>query len=276
MSRNLNQEEKERVKDRFGEHIFFRLVNQSCKKYERELKVFRLSPEDIFVEVLNVLDDMKARPENNADLCDTIWDDLYCAFRERGEDIPETELTKAVAVVISLVMYCLVLLNMTRYNGVVGRLNLLLTEQYKGYGDIALSFDTFASKIGKDALYKWVYDYMQCNDYLSEEVEDCIDMEEAMLIYENSKVYLNPKRGSKIDFIRVVNVLYELGFFTDAQGNSICKKEVFTTLGRFVNVNLEDYDKDLSRALNDSTALDKHLKIFERMGEKMEEIFNSK
>lgn len=276
MTRNLNQEEKERVRDRFGEQIFFRLINQSCKKYERELKVFRPSPEDIFVEVLNVLDDMKARPENNADLCDTIWDNLYCDFRERGEDIPEAELNQAVAVVISMVMYCLVLLNMTRYNGVVGRLNLLLTEQYRNHLEIELSFDTYATKIGKDALYKWVYDYMQSNDFLSEEVEDCIDMEEAMLIYENSKVYLNPKRGTKIDFIRVVNVLYELGFFTDAQGNSISKKEVFTTLGRFANVNLEDYDKDLSRALNDSTALEKHLKIFDRMGEKMEEIFNSK
>lgn len=276
MSRNLNQEEKERVRDRFGEHIFFRLVNQSCKKYERELKVFRLSPEDIFVEVMNLLDDMKARPENNADLCDTIWDDLYCAFRERSKDIPETELTKAVAVVISMVTYCLVLLNMTLYNGVVGRLNLLLTEQYKGYLDIELSIDAFATKIGKNALCNWLNEYMQGNDYLSEEVEDCIEMEEATLIYENGKVYLNPKRGTKIDLIRVVNVLYELGFFTDAQGNSISKKEVFTTLGRFINVNLEDYDKDLSRALNDSTALDKHLKVFDRMREKMEEIFNSK
>ena len=33
-----------------------------------------------------------------------------------------------------------------------------------------------------------------------------------------SSVYLSPVRGKKIDFIRVVNVLYELGLFTDKDG----------------------------------------------------------
>lgn len=263
MSRNLNQEEKERVKDRFSEHIFFRLVNQSCKKYERELKVFRLSPEDIFVEVLNVLDDMKARPENNADLCDTIWDDLYCNFRERGEDIPETELTKAVAVVISLVMYCLVLLNMTRYNGVVGRLNLLLTEQYKGYGDIALSFDTFASKIGKDALYKWMYDYMQCNDYLSEEVEDCIDMEEAVVIKDRYRIAEN----HKTNFAKIISAMYELHMFEDESGKIASnKKQLICALGDFLGVNYNN----LNQLLNSAKQNGNYTDIFDKLKEKAE------
>ena len=91
-----------------------------------------------------------------------------------------------------------------------------------------------------------------------------------------SDVYLNTQRGVKIDFIRVVNALYELGFFKDAQGNKIAKGKFFSTLGHFVNMDLTNYDKDLSRSLTDSTALDKHLKIFSQMRDKMEEIFYSK
>lgn len=90
-----------------------------------------------------------------------------------------------------------------------------------------------------------------------------------------SPVHLSTARGTKIDFIRVVNCLYELGFFTDDKGGRISKKEVMTALGSAVNVDLSTYDNDLSRSLSDSTKLDKHLAIFERLRAKMEEVFNN-
>lgn len=90
-----------------------------------------------------------------------------------------------------------------------------------------------------------------------------------------SPVRLSSARGTKIDFIRVLNTLYELGFFTDDKGGRISKKEVMTALGAAVGIDLTTYDSDLSRSLSDSTKLDKHLAIFDRMREKMEEVFNN-
>jgi len=91
-----------------------------------------------------------------------------------------------------------------------------------------------------------------------------------------SEVYLNNRKGTKIDFIRVINTLYDLGFFTDESGNKIQKKTVFTTIGLALNIDLSGYDSDLSRSLSDSTALEKHLKIFRDMLQRMIDIFNSK
>lgn len=93
---------------------------------------------------------------------------------------------------------------------------------------------------------------------------------------EQSEVYLNQRKGTKLDFIRVVNTLYELGFFTDKTGGKVAKKMVFTTLGNSLNMDLSAYDKDLSRSLTDSTAMEKHLKIFKEMQQCMTDIFNSK
>ncbi len=90
-----------------------------------------------------------------------------------------------------------------------------------------------------------------------------------------SSVYLSTTRGTKIDFIRVVNSLYELGFFTDDKGGKISKKDVMIAVGKAVNVDLTEYQNDLSRSLSDSTKLEKHLTIFDRLKEKMEEVFNS-
>ena len=91
-----------------------------------------------------------------------------------------------------------------------------------------------------------------------------------------SPVYLAKEpRGFKIDLIRVINVLYMLGFFTGKNGAKVTKKEVFTAIGKALNIDLSTYDSDLSRSLSDSTALEKHLSIFDRMRQKMVEVFNN-
>ena len=90
-----------------------------------------------------------------------------------------------------------------------------------------------------------------------------------------SPIYLSKERGFKIDLIRVVYVLYKLGFFTGKDGRKITQKEVFSAIGKAVNVDLSSYYSDLSRALSDSTKLEKHLSIFDRMKEMMEETFNN-
>lgn len=90
-----------------------------------------------------------------------------------------------------------------------------------------------------------------------------------------SPVCLSKERGIKIDLIRVVYVLYKLGFFTGKDGRKITQKEVFSAIGKAVNVDLSSYYSDLSRALSDSTKLEKHLSIFDRMKEMMEETFNN-
>lgn len=91
-----------------------------------------------------------------------------------------------------------------------------------------------------------------------------------------SSVYLSPVRGKKIDFIRVVNVLYELGLFTDKDGVRCTKKEAFRAFGRAVNLDLSNYNKDLSRALNDTTTRERQLQIFKDMRQKMAEIYRDK
>jgi hypothetical protein len=91
-----------------------------------------------------------------------------------------------------------------------------------------------------------------------------------------SPVYLSDEKGAKIDIIRVLNVLYELGMFHGKDGAKLLKKDFFTAMGKAINKDLSNYDKDLSRSTSDSTALEKHLRIFVEMKKKMEEIWNSK
>jgi len=92
--------------------------------------------------------------------------------------------------------------------------------------------------------------------------------------YESPVYLTKDPRGFKIDMIRVIYVLFKLGFFTGKDGRDTTKKRVFTAIGRALNLDLSTYDSDLSRSLSDSTALEKHLRIFDRMKEKMKEVFD--
>ena len=112
-------------------------------------------------------------------------------------------------------------------------------------------------------------------------VEQHLHTQEKSVANDNSTsieslVYLSDEKGVKIDIIRVLNVLYELGMFRGKDGARLTKKDFFTAMGRAINKDLSNYDKDLSRSTSDSTALEKHLRIFEEMKKKMEEIWNSK
>lgn len=101
-------------------------------------------------------------------------------------------------------------------------------------------------------------------------------VEECDETYTESPIYLSTAKGQKIDLIRVLNVMYEQGRFKGKDGRRLTKKEFFTWMGKVLNVDLSDYDKDLSRSLSDSTKLEKHLKTFDDMKEKMIDIWNSK
>ena len=88
------------------------------------------------------------------------------------------------------------------------------------------------------------------------------------------KIFLSKERGRRLDMIRVINSIFELGFFVDENGRKSNKKDVFTVFGQAMNIDFSNYSHDLSSSLSDSTSMNKHLKIFEDMLDMMKKIFN--
>ena len=88
------------------------------------------------------------------------------------------------------------------------------------------------------------------------------------------KIFLSKERGRRLDMIRVINSIVELGFFNDENGRKSNKKDVFIVLGHAMNVDFSNFHNDLSSSLADSTSMNKHLKIFEEMLDMMKKIFN--
>lgn len=91
-----------------------------------------------------------------------------------------------------------------------------------------------------------------------------------------SPLRLSKARGTKIDFIRVMNAWYECGKVETEGGGKPTKKEFFTWVGKLFNMDLSNYDKDLSNSMASGVHYEKQSRIFDELKDKHEEIYNSK
>ena len=91
-----------------------------------------------------------------------------------------------------------------------------------------------------------------------------------------SPIALVQKRGNKIDLIRIANAMYEIGMVEHKNGGKLTKQEYFTAFGKAFNLDLSNYDKDLSNSMASSVAYERQTQIFDEMKRKHQDIYNSK
>lgn len=98
--------------------------------------------------------------------------------------------------------------------------------------------------------------------------------EREMVPQWDSGIYLNCKRGMKINLIRIVYALCKLGFFVDRNGNKVPDYKVFYAVGKFLHLDLSDYSVHLNSSLQDGSSENKHLDIFKKMMSVIKRMFD--
>lgn len=73
-----------------------------------------------------------------------------------------------------------------------------------------------------------------------------------------------------------MNAWYECGKVETEGGGKPTKKEFFTWVGKLFNIDLSNYDKDLSNSMASGVHYEKQSRIFDELKDKHEEIYNSK
>lgn len=110
---------------------------------------------------------------------------------------------------------------------------------------------------------------------IEEELDRHLPDESSLPDTGSSKFHLQQKKGRKTDFVRVMNVLLEMGFIVDSDGGKATKSEFFQALGKLLNENFKDYQNLLSTTKGASVSDQKALtKVFEDMLAKQKEIIS--
>lgn len=91
----------------------------------------------------------------------------------------------------------------------------------------------------------------------------------------NAKVVFNDDK-KKIDFIRVVYILNELGFFVGQNGKKAKKGDIFEAFGKAVDISLDSFSQDWNMQFERAEDTSRYVEIFREMEQVMRKIARDK
>ena len=95
------------------EYDIYKAFQKPIREFEAEATGFRLSPEEVFWQVVVVLDKVKEYQEDALIDIRGLWDDIYVDYRDLSDD--EDGLDLFTAITVFCVQTCLVMLNAPLY-----------------------------------------------------------------------------------------------------------------------------------------------------------------
>lgn len=178
MKNRLRKEEKAAINTKYSNDIFYKMLHHTGSTYERKLKNFHLSPDELFVECITILDNIKEKKTDEAKwYVSSLWNDLYCAFRDLdAQDSSEPELETAVAVVLYGLIEFLSLSDKSKYTTLITNLMLQIenSENSINAQEILETYMRCSWKLDINAAKIEFESYMSNNRFISDEIKDLL------------------------------------------------------------------------------------------------------
>ena len=267
MHYRLKKEEKEKIKSKYRSHSLYQLLNDSCKQFEREMPKLRFSPEEVFVLVVEYLEEMASDPEEARNLCERLWDDVYCGIRDESSEAPECELMLATCVVLYSLYICQGCLNESIFATLAIEIGVQMNENYlQKWQEIGCRFEPSLVKRGTSNLKEWLSEYVKSDEFMTDDFERLFRGEEVIFEEQKTSSY-RIAENHKTNFAKIISAMYDLHMFEDESGKVASNKQkLMNALGSFLGI---DY-KNLSQLLNAAKQNGNYTDIFDKLKEKAE------
>ena len=171
----LRRNEKESLRSRLLDGlVLYKAFQKPIREFEAEATGFRLSPEEVFWQVVVVLDKVKEYQEDALIDIRGLWDDIYVDYRDLSDDDKGLDLLTAITVFC--VQTCLVMLNAPLYRTMASIIGEQLAKKVQPSQKMEAAVLNNITRIGTDKFKAVVQDYMNSeDDWLSDEIEEVLD-----------------------------------------------------------------------------------------------------
>ena len=175
MLRLLRRNEKESLRSRLLDGlVLYKAFQKPIREFEAEATGFRLSPEEVFWQVVVVLDKVKEYQEDALIDIRGLWDDIYVDYRDLSDDDKGLDLFTAITVFC--VQTCLVMLDVPLYRTMTSIIGEQLAKHNQPSHRIEAAVLNNITRIGTDKFKASVQLYMNNeDDWLSDEIEEILD-----------------------------------------------------------------------------------------------------
>lgn len=230
MKTRLRRSERDAIRTDYGERMGYLALAAPAKELERKMKTLRLSPEELFMECLSVLDKVKEDPDKASFNLQSLWDDLYCDFREvSDEGVSEEELNLATAEVVYSVILCLTPCGKSTYSELTFQLMLQLEDHYPSVDDLEGRFMQNAERLGVEDFKHAVEEYMEREDcFLSDEIAGKLkgmSKETVAEPLQSTASSLRITDGKLTSLLVVLTTMYQSHWFVKTDGSAVTNRD---------------------------------------------------
>lgn len=198
MRNRLKRSEREAVRNRYAtSELLYKVISKPARELEREMSHFRFSVEELFLEVMSIIDNIKEVPQEAVGVTRDLWDTLYCDLRDLDTaDSPEEEIKTATSEIVYTALLLLSCCEGALYGKLVFELSLQLGERHPGALDrIQVMYMPDVWRIGEEKLRIRIQEYMASEEWISDDIREMFEN----LPSETQSVGDNTKEVAKND-----------------------------------------------------------------------------
>lgn len=175
MQYRLRRHEKEALRREYGENIIFRALLTPCRSYEAEAKGFCLAAEEVFMEVMRLLDAVKENPQDAQFRMKGLWNELFVDYRDfAGENIGDEAIHLSVGIVVQTVVVCLEAACGTFCTTLAMELMTQMALHNQPTAEMMERFTANLARLGEERLAETVMAYIESDVFLSDEIDDLL------------------------------------------------------------------------------------------------------
>lgn len=244
MQSKLNQNQIERVRERYREHPLLIASSKAFGHYDACFQRLLFSSEEIFLEAAIVLDRLFTDPNSAKEYVGRLWNELKRKIRYWDKEAPQEDLDKIVGAIFYVVAAVLNLHHHRFFNDEMKE--LLLSDARKQMKASAEEEEEFIIQLSlcAEGLEEWLKEYIESDELLSEEIQAIDDEDETTTLVPNH--FSLPNDDTSI--ARLKRVLAKLKKDGYVHKNTKAKDWIFVCTGVGEEPNnpiqwLKDYDE---------------------------------
>jgi hypothetical protein len=173
MQNRLSEKERERIAEAYSKHPLYMTCHYAFKRSEAQMKVLGFTPEEVFAESADVIDNIIVERDDLEEYLSLLWDDLLTKIRRWESKAQDAELSMAVSAILYIAAEAVSAVRMQDYD----ELAVVLLRLIKANAGIsAIEHSRALNDIAhyQEDVEEWMLNYLDEDTFLTDAIEETI------------------------------------------------------------------------------------------------------
>ena len=173
MQNRLSEKERERIAEAYSKHPLYITCHYAFKRSEAQMKVLGFTPEEVFAESADVIDNIIVERDDLEEYLSLLWDDLLTKIRRWESKAQDAELSMAVSAILYIAAEAVSAVRMQDYD----ELAVVLLRLIKANAGVsAIEHSRVLNDIAhyQEDVEEWMLNYLDEDTFLTDAIEETI------------------------------------------------------------------------------------------------------